>query len=100
MMVACYPCGLVAFVGDNHSPIDALAAFCHTLHMQVGVIKTKFMVVSLGPSSSAAFTCNGQLIEEVQSFKYLGLNFHASGNISHLIKPLKAKATGAWAVVQ
>ena len=80
--------------------IDALAAFCHTLHMQVSVAKTKSMVVSAGSSPSATFTCNGELIEQVQSFKYLGLHFHASGNISHLIRPLKAKATGAWTVVQ
>ena len=32
--------------------------------------------------------------------QYLGLHFHASGNISHLIRPLKAKALGAWSVVQ
>ena len=80
--------------------IDALATFCEALHMQVSVVKTKVMVVAPGCSAPATFTCNGQHIEQVQSFKYLGLHFHASGNISHLIRPLKAKATGSWAVVQ
>ena len=57
-------------------------------------------MVSSRTLPSVTFTCNGQLIEEVQSFKHLGLQFHASGNISHLIRPLKAKAAGSWAVVQ
>lgn len=47
--------------------IDALAAFCNTLHMEISVLKTKVMVVSTSPSSSASFTCNGQSIDEVQS---------------------------------
>ena len=79
--------------------VDALAAFCNTLHMEISVLKTKVMVVSASPSL-ASFTCNGQCIDEVQSFKYLGLHFHASGDILHLIRPLKAKAERAWAVVQ
>ena len=80
--------------------IDALAAFCATLHMEVSVLKTKVMVVSASPTSSTNFTCNCQSVDEVQSFKYLGLHFHASGSISHLIRPLKAKAERAWAIVQ
>jgi len=80
--------------------LDALAMFCHTLHMEVSVAKTKVMVVAAGVSSPIVFTCNGQAVEQVQSFKYLGLRFHSSGNISHLISPMKAKAAGSWAVVQ
>ena len=80
--------------------LDALAAFCHTLHMEVSVVKTKVMVVAAGATSPVVFTCNGQAIEQVQSFRYLGLHFHSSGSISHLISPMKAKAAGSWAVVQ
>ena len=80
--------------------IDALAAFCDTLHIEINVLKTKVMVVSAVAVSSASFTCNGQSIDVVQSFRYLGLHFHASGNILHVINPLKAKAERAWAVVQ
>ena len=39
-------------------------------------------------------------MEQVDTLKYLGLHFHSSGGISHLITPLKAKAAGSWAVVQ
>ena len=73
--------------------------------MEISVAKTKVMVVSRSlarlPSLEAAvFTCNGLLVEQVDTFKYLGLHFHSSGGISHLITPLKAKAAGSWAVVQ
>ena len=40
----------------------------------------------------------GRLVEQVDTFKYLGLHFHLSGGISNLITPLKA--TGSWAMVQ
>ena len=80
--------------------LDALALFCQTLQMEISVAKTKVMVVAAGTSFPAVFTCNGQTIEQVQSFRYLGLHFHSSGSISHLISPMKAKAAGSWAVVQ
>ncbi len=66
--------------------------------------KTKVMVVSKSlprsPSLAAAvFTCNGLLMEHVDTFNYLGLHVHTSGGIPHLITNLKAKAAGSWAVV-
>ncbi|DBA79817.1 TPA: hypothetical protein ACH3X1_008477 [Trebouxia sp. C0004] len=71
--------------------------------MEMSVAKTKVMVVSKSltrsPSPEAVvFTCNGLVVERVDTFKYLGLHFHTSGGISHLITPLKAKAAGSWAV--
>ena len=39
-------------------------------------------------------------LEQVDKFKYLGLHFHESGHISHMIKPILDKATAAWAVIQ
>ena len=80
--------------------IDALGVFCNMLHMEISVAKTRVMVVSKAVCPSAVFTCNLQPIEQVQTFKYLGLHFHASGDISYLINPLRAKAAGSWAVVQ
>ncbi|KAL3144032.1 hypothetical protein ABBQ32_003836 [Trebouxia sp. C0010 RCD-2024] len=77
--------------------IDALGDFSDMLYMEISVAKTRVMVVS---KSSIVFTCNSQPTEQVQTFKYLGLHFHASGDISHLINPLRAKAAGSWAVVQ
>ncbi len=45
-------------------------------------------------------TLAGRPGEQVLTFKYLGMHFDTSGNISHLITSLRAKAAGAWAVVQ
>jgi len=72
---------------------------------EISVAKTKVMVVSRSLARSpglgaAVFTCNGLLVEQVDTVNYLGLHFHSSGGISHLITPLKAKAASSWAVVQ
>ena len=40
------------------------------------------------------------MVEQVATFKYLGLHFHQSGSIAHLVTPLKARAGGSWAAVQ
>ena len=80
--------------------IDALSSYCAMLHMEISVPKTKVMVVSRVPLSAAAFSCNGNLVEQVSSFKYLGLHFHESGALVHLINPVKSKAGGSWAAVQ
>ena len=80
--------------------IDALSSYCAMLHMEISVPKTKVMVVSCVPLSAAAFSCNGNLVEQVSTFKYLGLHFHESGALVHLINPVKSKAGGSWAAVQ
>ena len=84
--------------------IDDLAVYCATLAMEINVAKTKVMVVSK-PSvrspipAAIVFTYNGLAAEHVDSFKYLGLHFHTSGSISHLIAPLTTKAARSWGVV-
>ena len=73
--------------------IDASVGYCATLHMEISVAKTKVMVVSRSLARSpglgaAVFTCNGLVVEQVDTFKHLGLHFHSSGGIyptlSHL----------------
>ena len=80
--------------------IDALAAYCAALQMEISVPKTKVMVVSAVPAPVMTFTCNGHPVEQVATFKHLGLHFHQSGSIAHLVTPSKAKAGGSWAAVQ
>ncbi len=43
---------------------------------------------------------SNQPLEQVESFKYLGLPFHQSGHISHLITPKLNKTAASWAIVQ
>ena len=80
--------------------IDALAAYCATLQMEISVPKTKVMVMSAMPAPAVGFTCNGNPVEQVATFKYHGLHFHQSGSIAHLVTPIRARAGGSWAVVQ
>ena len=54
----------------------------------------------LGDHAPPSFMCNGQVVEQVPSFKYLGLHFHESGLVSLLMTALKAKMAASWAVMQ
>ncbi len=40
------------------------------------------------------------LLSRLPLSKYLGLHFHQSGAVVHLISPIKSKAGGSWAAVQ
>ncbi len=60
----------------------------------------RYCTHSLCACTQATFTCQNQPLEQVESFKYLGLPFHQSGHISHLITPKLNKAAASWAIVQ
>jgi len=68
--------------------------------MEISVLKTKVMIVSPVPAPAVAFLCNDNPIEQVTTFKYLGLHFHQSGAVAHLVTTIKSKAGGSWAAVQ
>ncbi len=79
-------------------------SLCHIAHgHQWGKDKGDVISKSSARSPTPAaviFTCNGLPVGRVDTFTYLGLHLHASGDISHFIIPLKAKVAGSWAVVQ
>ena len=56
--------------------IDALSSYCANLHMEISMPKTKIVVVSPVPTPAVAFSCNGNFIQQVTTFKYLGLHLH------------------------
>ena len=62
--------------------------------------KTKVMVVSAVPAPVVTFTCNGHPVEQVATFKYLGLQSHQSGSIAHIVTPIRSKDGASWAAVQ
>ena len=97
-------CLLASSLEQLQALIDALAPYCATLRMETttltSVPKTKVMVVSAVPAPAVALTCNDNPVEQVATFKYLGLHFHQSGSIAHLVTPVKARAAGSWAAVQ
>lgn len=79
--------------------INAMSKYCDALHMQISAPKTKVLV--LKGDKGQTFTLADQTLdqvsalEQVDKFKYLGLHFHESGHISHMIKPILDKATAA-----
>ena len=93
-------CLLATSPGDLQALVDALAAYFGMLHMEISTAKTKVMALFASGVPASSFTCNGLSIEQVRTFKYLGLNFHDSGDIAYLIQPVRNKAAGSWAAVQ
>lgn len=93
-------CLMASSPGQLQALIDALSSYCAMLHMETSVPKTKIMIVLPTPVSGAAFSCNGNPVEQVATFKYLGLHFHQSGALEHVINPITSKAGGSWAAVQ
>ena len=93
-------CLLAMSPAELQALIDALAIYFGTLHMEISVAKTKVMSFFAEGAPITAFTCNGLPVEQVDSFKYLGLHFHKSGDIVHPIEPIKHKAAGSWTAVQ
>ena len=57
--------------------LNALQLFCEQPQLSVNLAKTK--VVTFGSRAKCqAFTSNGNKVERVQSYKYLGFEFHAT----------------------
>lgn len=56
--------------------LRACTSYCAMLHMEISVPKTKVMIVLPVPVSAADCSCHGNLVEQVSTFKYLGLHFH------------------------
>ena len=83
--------------------LDILQAFCKDHGLTVNVSKTQVVVFERKRSKSPVFTYNGDSIEQVESFKYLGICFHSSRGLSCAIEYLcnsarKTVFCGPWAV--
>ena len=53
--------------------------------MKVSVAKTKVGIT--GDDTQTIFTCTKQALEQIESFRCLGLPFNRSGHSAHLITP-------------
>lgn len=58
--------------------MDRFAAECSASGMQISVKKTEIMVVSRQPEQCALYT-NGKTLNQVEKFKYLGVEFSSDG---------------------
>ena len=76
--------------------INALQLFCEQRQLMITVNLTKTKVVTFGSRARCqTFTFNGNEVERVQSYKYLGFEFHATKNLSHGVSKLVSAANKA-----
>ncbi len=72
--------------------LDALQQFCHQRQLSVNLAKTK--VVTFGSKAACqafVFNNNEFEVERVESYKYLGFEFHATKNLAHGTSLLQKK---------
>ncbi len=68
----------------SHTPaglqkqLDVLQAFCCERQLIVNVKKTKVVVFEARKSMCQAFQYEGEAIEQLNSFKYLGVELHGT----------------------
>ena len=68
--------------------LDILQAFCRQRGLTVNIAKTKVLVFEHKRSNSPEFTYEGQVIQQVELFKYLGITFHSTRGLSCAIEHL------------
>ncbi len=74
--------------------LNALQQFCHQRQLSVNVAKTK--VVKFGSKATCqAFMFTGNEVERVESYKYLGFEFHATKNLARGVSQLVSAAKKA-----
>ena len=74
--------------------LNALQLFCKQKQLIVNLAKTK--VVTFGSRARCQlFTFNGNEVERVQSYKYLGFGFHATKALAHGITKFVSAANKA-----
>ena len=77
--------------------LNALQLFCEQRQLIIDLAKIK--VVTFGSRARCqAYTFNGNEVERIQSYKYLGFEFHATKNLSHGASKLVSAANKAMHV--
>lgn len=77
--------------------LKKLEKYCELWCLDINTEKTKSVVFNKsGKLLSYSFTFNGEPIENVQSYKYLGVLFSASGTFSHAKKDLYNRGLKAF----
>ncbi len=76
----------------SHTPprlqkqLDVLQAFCYERQLIVSVKKTKVVVFEARKSMCQAFQYEGEAIEQLNSFKYLGVELHGTKGMQAAIQ--------------
>ena len=66
-------------------------------HLQFGVVKCK--VIKIGKGKKSSLTLNGEILEEVRTYKYLEETIHNKGNLADHISEIERKLKGAIASI-
>ena len=80
--------------------INDVSAFCNLMGMIISVAKTKIMVFNARYPGPYQWLCNGEQLEVVSTFKYLGLTFHAEHGLQPTFMALKQKMFASWALLK
>jgi hypothetical protein len=72
--------------------IKELDMFCTEYELEVNTKKTKTTIFESKKSKCQNFTYKGENIERVESFKYLGIEFHATKGFNHATNQLYTAA--------
>ena len=68
--------------------------------MLISVPKTKTLVFSAGVQQYAPWRCQGHHLEQVETFRYLGLMFSAQDGLKATFPSLRQKMFAAWALLK
>jgi hypothetical protein len=71
-----------------HKHVDVLQAFCCERQLTMNVKKTKVVVFEARKSVCQAFQYEGETIEQLNSFKYLGVELHDTKGMQAAIQQL------------
>ena len=86
-------------VGEQESDfqlcLDNFFSYCQMWKLKINFSKTKIVVFGTNKPSKYSFSINGQTIEVVKEYKYLGIMFNASGRFISCMKNLVARANKA-----
>ena len=77
------------------SCINSLENYCKIWKLQINIDKTKIMIFSNKKVKNLTFTLNGNTIETVDEYKYLGIILSYNGNLKHAAKYLYDKSLKA-----
>ena len=77
--------------------LDALHAFCTQWGIEININKTKLMTFNKGKwtPDDSRFNIGNMILEEVDTYTYLGITIHNSGSFTHARQDLREKATRA-----
>ncbi len=74
--------------GRLQKQLDVLQAFCYERQLTMNVKKTKVVVFETRKYVCQAFQYEGQAIEQLNFFKYLGVELHGTKGMQVAIKRL------------